>query len=63
MDVLQHAPAIELLADRDARQAGPEPQLLDVEIVVGRVHQVEISDSGAAPLVYWRGSYLPLEGA
>jgi flavin reductase (DIM6/NTAB) family NADH-FMN oxidoreductase RutF len=35
----------------------------DHEIVVGRVHHVEISDNGAAPLVYWRGSYLPLGGA
>jgi flavin reductase (DIM6/NTAB) family NADH-FMN oxidoreductase RutF len=34
----------------------------DHEIVVGRVHHVEISDNGAAPLVYWRGSYLPLGG-
>jgi hypothetical protein len=30
--------------------------------VVGRVHHVEISDNGAAPLVYWRGSYLSLGG-
>jgi flavin reductase (DIM6/NTAB) family NADH-FMN oxidoreductase RutF len=35
----------------------------DHEIVVGRVHHVEISNDGAAPLVYWRGSYLPLGGA
>jgi flavin reductase (DIM6/NTAB) family NADH-FMN oxidoreductase RutF len=34
----------------------------DHEIVVGRVHHVEISDDGAAPLLYWRGSYLPLGG-
>jgi flavin reductase (DIM6/NTAB) family NADH-FMN oxidoreductase RutF len=32
----------------------------DHEIVVGRVHHVEISADGAAPLVYWRGSYLPV---
>ena len=35
----------------------------DHEIVVGRVHHVEISDDGAAPLLYWRGSYLSLGGA
>ena len=35
----------------------------DHEIVVGRVQDVEISDDGAAPLLYWRGSYLPLDGA
>jgi 3-hydroxy-9,10-secoandrosta-1,3,5(10)-triene-9,17-dione monooxygenase reductase component len=34
----------------------------DHEIVVGRVHHVEISDDGAAPLVYWRGSYVSLGG-
>ena len=34
----------------------------DHEIVVGRVHHVEIGDNGAAPLVYWRGTYLPLAG-
>jgi flavin reductase (DIM6/NTAB) family NADH-FMN oxidoreductase RutF len=35
----------------------------DHEIVVGRVREVEISDDGARPLLYWRGSYLPLGGA
>ena len=34
----------------------------DHEIVVGRVQDVEISDDGAAPLLYWRGSYLSLGG-
>ena len=34
----------------------------DHEIVVGRVHDVEISDDEARPLLYWRGSYLPLSG-
>ncbi len=33
----------------------------DHEIVVGRVRDVATSDSGAAPLVYWRGGYLTLE--
>jgi flavin reductase (DIM6/NTAB) family NADH-FMN oxidoreductase RutF len=33
----------------------------DHEIVVGRVREVETSADGAAPLVYWRGSYVPLE--
>ena len=32
----------------------------DHEIVVGRVHHAEISDDGASPLLYWRGSYLSL---
>ena len=32
----------------------------DHEIVVGRVRDVEISAGSAAPLLYWRGSYLPL---
>jgi len=32
----------------------------DHEIVVGRVQDVEISNDNAAPLLYWRGSYLPL---
>lgn len=32
----------------------------DHEIVVGRVWDVEISDDSAVPLLYWRGSYLPL---
>jgi len=35
----------------------------DHEIVVGRVQDVEIGDEAAAPLLYWRGSYLPLGGA
>jgi len=35
----------------------------DHEIVVGRVQDVEISDDSAAPLLYWRGSYLPVGGA
>jgi flavin reductase (DIM6/NTAB) family NADH-FMN oxidoreductase RutF len=35
----------------------------DHEIVVGRVREVETADNGAAPLVYWRGSYASLEGA
>ncbi len=34
----------------------------DHEIVVGRVHHVEISDEDAPPLVYWRGSYMSLGG-
>jgi len=33
----------------------------DHEIVVGRVHHAEMSADAAAPLVYWRGSYLSLE--
>jgi flavin reductase (DIM6/NTAB) family NADH-FMN oxidoreductase RutF len=33
----------------------------DHEIVVGRVRQVEISDDGGAPLVYWQGRYASLE--
>jgi flavin reductase (DIM6/NTAB) family NADH-FMN oxidoreductase RutF len=33
----------------------------DHEIVVGRVHHVEMGEDGAGPLVYWRGSYLSLE--
>jgi flavin reductase (DIM6/NTAB) family NADH-FMN oxidoreductase RutF len=32
----------------------------DHEIVVGRVQDVEISNDSAGPLLYWRGSYLPL---
>jgi 3-hydroxy-9,10-secoandrosta-1,3,5(10)-triene-9,17-dione monooxygenase reductase component len=32
----------------------------DHEIVVGRVRDVEISAGNATPLLYWRGSYLPL---
>jgi flavin reductase (DIM6/NTAB) family NADH-FMN oxidoreductase RutF len=35
----------------------------DHEIVVGRVRDVETSGSDAAPLLYWRGSYLGLEDA
>ncbi len=34
----------------------------DHEIVIGRVHHVEVSDNDAAALVYWRGSYLSLGG-
>ena len=30
----------------------------DHEIVVGRVHDVEVSYDEAAPLLYWRGTYL-----
>ena len=30
----------------------------DHEIVVGRVHDVEVSYDGATPLLYWRGTYL-----
>ena len=33
----------------------------DHEIVI--VRDVEISDDSAAPLLYWRGSYLPLVGS
>jgi flavin reductase (DIM6/NTAB) family NADH-FMN oxidoreductase RutF len=35
----------------------------DHEIVVGRVHDVEMADGEAAPLVFWRGSYASLETA
>jgi flavin reductase (DIM6/NTAB) family NADH-FMN oxidoreductase RutF len=35
----------------------------DHEIVIGRVQDIEIGHDGAAPLLYWRGSYLPLGGA
>ena len=35
----------------------------DHEIVVGRVHDVEIGYPGTAPLLYWRGSYLPVDAA
>jgi flavin reductase (DIM6/NTAB) family NADH-FMN oxidoreductase RutF len=35
----------------------------DHEIVIGRVQDVEIGDENAAPLLYFRGSYLPLDGA
>jgi 3-hydroxy-9,10-secoandrosta-1,3,5(10)-triene-9,17-dione monooxygenase reductase component len=34
----------------------------DHEIVIGRVHDVEVSYDDAAPLLYWRGSYLSLDG-
>src|ERR1700749_2431088 len=34
----------------------------DHEIVVGRVHDVEVAYGEAAPLLYWRGSYLPAGG-
>jgi flavin reductase (DIM6/NTAB) family NADH-FMN oxidoreductase RutF len=33
----------------------------DHEIVVGRVRDVETGGNGAAPLLYWRGSYVSLE--
>ena len=33
----------------------------DHEIVIGRVHDVEVSYDNAAPLLYWRGSYLSLD--
>jgi flavin reductase (DIM6/NTAB) family NADH-FMN oxidoreductase RutF len=35
----------------------------DHEIVVGRVQNVEIGNDSAAPLLYWRGSYLSPGGA
>jgi flavin reductase (DIM6/NTAB) family NADH-FMN oxidoreductase RutF len=35
----------------------------DHEIVVGRVQEVEIGDENAAPLLYFRGSYLSLDEA
>jgi 3-hydroxy-9,10-secoandrosta-1,3,5(10)-triene-9,17-dione monooxygenase reductase component len=31
----------------------------DHEIVIGRVHDVEVSYDDDAPLLHWRGSYLP----
>jgi len=34
----------------------------DHEIVVGRVRHVETGGDGAAPLVFWRGSYTSLDG-
>jgi flavin reductase (DIM6/NTAB) family NADH-FMN oxidoreductase RutF len=34
----------------------------DHEIVVGRVRDVETSGSDAAPLVFWRGGYMSLDG-
>jgi flavin reductase (DIM6/NTAB) family NADH-FMN oxidoreductase RutF len=33
----------------------------DHEIVVGRVCEAEIGDGVASPLLYWRGSYLPVD--
>jgi flavin reductase (DIM6/NTAB) family NADH-FMN oxidoreductase RutF len=33
----------------------------DHEIVVGRVTEVEVANSDAAPLLYWRGSYAALD--
>jgi flavin reductase (DIM6/NTAB) family NADH-FMN oxidoreductase RutF len=33
----------------------------DHEIVVGRVREVEVAQSDAAPLLYWRGSYAALD--
>jgi flavin reductase (DIM6/NTAB) family NADH-FMN oxidoreductase RutF len=33
----------------------------DHEIVVGRVHEVELAESDAAPLLFWRGSYAALD--
>jgi flavin reductase (DIM6/NTAB) family NADH-FMN oxidoreductase RutF len=35
----------------------------DHEIVIGRVREVETSGDGSAPLVFWRGSYIPLDDA
>jgi flavin reductase (DIM6/NTAB) family NADH-FMN oxidoreductase RutF len=35
----------------------------DHEIVIGRVRDVETGDESAAPLLYFRGSYLPLSGS
>src|SRR3984957_13354912 len=35
----------------------------DHEIVIGRVRDIETGDESAAPLLYFRGSYLPLSGA
>jgi flavin reductase (DIM6/NTAB) family NADH-FMN oxidoreductase RutF len=32
----------------------------DHEIVVGRVRDVDMAADGAAPLLYWRGGYIPL---
>jgi flavin reductase (DIM6/NTAB) family NADH-FMN oxidoreductase RutF len=34
----------------------------DHEIIVGRVQHAETAADGAAPLVFWRGSYASLEG-
>ena len=34
----------------------------DHEIIVGRVQYAETSGDGGAPLLFWRGSYLSLEG-
>ena len=35
----------------------------DHEIVVGRVHDVEVSYGDAVPLLYFRGSYLSPDAA
>jgi flavin reductase (DIM6/NTAB) family NADH-FMN oxidoreductase RutF len=35
----------------------------DHEIVIGRVRDIEVGEDGAAPLLYWRGSYQALRGA
>ena len=35
----------------------------DHEIVIGRVRDIETGDESAAPLLYFRGSYLSLSGA
>jgi flavin reductase (DIM6/NTAB) family NADH-FMN oxidoreductase RutF len=35
----------------------------DHEIVVGLVQDVETSDAGAEPLIYWRGGYVSLDEA
>lgn len=35
----------------------------DHEIVVGRVREVEMGEADAAPLLYWRGSYVSQEEA
>jgi flavin reductase (DIM6/NTAB) family NADH-FMN oxidoreductase RutF len=35
----------------------------DHEIVVGRVHDVEVAADGTAPLLYWRGGYAALGSA
>ena len=34
----------------------------DHEIIVGRVRYAETSGDGASPLLFWRGSYLSLDG-
>jgi flavin reductase (DIM6/NTAB) family NADH-FMN oxidoreductase RutF len=33
----------------------------DHEIIVGRVHEVEITGDGRAPLIFWRGGYASLD--